>query len=106
MKGFNPSFGQEAAKNYGNSPRGDEDGAVRFLAQFIDVEWMELDRVGFDVNRYDPVTQVLDENHVEISADGIRFGPIRQRLTYPSEFDLMARDRGTAAARAVGRLER
>ena len=31
---------------------------------------------------------------MEISADGIRFGPIRQRLTYPSEFDLMARIAG------------
>ena len=59
--------------------------------QFVDVESLELDRVGLDVNRYDPVTQILDENHVEISADGVRFGPIRQRLTYPAEFDLMAR---------------
>ncbi|MFD9698680.1 class I SAM-dependent DNA methyltransferase [Lentzea sp. NPDC059081] len=210
MKGFDPSFGPETAKNYDNSPRGDEDECVRFLAshgatalelaigtgrialplkesgvavdgielspdmvarmrekpggadvdvtmgdmstvgtgrtyslvylvfntitnlltqddqvrcfenaarhlapggvfviecglpswaardrhQFIDVESMELDRVGLDVNRYDPVTQMLDENHVVISADGIRFGPIRQRLTYPSEFDLMARIAG------------
>lgn len=210
MKGFDPSFGPEIARNYDNSPRGDEDETVRFLArfgvdalefaigtgrialplresgvavdgvelspdmvarlrekpggadvevtmgdmstvgtgrtyslvylvyntitnlltqddqvrcfenaarhlrsdgvfviecglpswaarerhQFIDVESLELDRVGLDVNRYDPVTQLLDENHVEISADGIRFGPIRQRLTYPSEFDLMARIAG------------
>ncbi|MFD5827636.1 class I SAM-dependent DNA methyltransferase [Lentzea sp. NPDC060358] len=62
--------------------------------QFIDVTAMELDRVSLDVNRYDPVTQLLDENHVEISANGVRFGPIRQRMTYPSEFDLMARIAG------------
>jgi SAM-dependent methyltransferase len=68
--------------------------AARPRHQFIDVETLEVDRVGFDVNRYDPVTQMLDENHVEISANGIRFGPIRQRLTYPAEFDLMARIAG------------
>jgi len=68
--------------------------AARPRHQFIDVETLELDRVGFDVNRYDPVTQLLDENHVEISVDGVRFGPIRQRLTYPAEFDLMARIAG------------
>ena len=68
--------------------------AARERNQFIDVETLETDHVGFDVNRYDPVTQMLDENHVTISADGIRFGPIRQRLTYPSEFDLMARIAG------------
>lgn len=68
--------------------------AARPRDQFIDVETLEVDRVGFDVNRYDPVTQMLDENHVEITANGIRFGPIRQRLTYPAEFDLMARIAG------------
>lgn len=68
--------------------------AARQRHQFIDVEAVEVDHVGFDVNRYDPVTQILDENHVTISADGIKFGPIRQRLAYPSEFDLMARIAG------------
>jgi SAM-dependent methyltransferase len=210
VKGFNPSFGPETAQNYDNSPRGDEDDTVRFLAgfggsalefavgtgrialplaqagvavdgielsphmvarmrekpggediavtmgdmsqagtgrtydlvylvyntisnlltqddqvrcfenaarhltpggvfvvecgvpswaarqrhQFIDVETVEVDHVDLDVNRYDPVTQMLDENHVHIGADGIRFGAIRQRLSYPSEFDLMARIAG------------
>jgi SAM-dependent methyltransferase len=68
--------------------------SARQRHQYVDVETVEVDRVGLDVNRYDPVTQILDENHVEISADGIRFGPIRQRLAYPSEFDLMARIAG------------
>ncbi len=47
-----------------------------------------------DVNRYDPATRMLDENHVHIGVDGIRFGPIGQRLSYPPEFDLMARIAG------------
>ncbi|MFI6095972.1 class I SAM-dependent DNA methyltransferase [Lentzea sp. NPDC051213] len=68
--------------------------AARQRHQFIDVETLEVDHVGFDVNRYDPVTQMLDENHVHIGVDGIRFSPIRQRLSYPSEFDLMARIAG------------
>jgi len=68
--------------------------AARQRNQFVDVEAVEVDHVRLDVNRYDPVTQVLDENHVHIGVDGIRFGPIRQRLSYPSEFDLMARIAG------------
>ncbi|MFJ5990429.1 class I SAM-dependent DNA methyltransferase [Lentzea sp. NPDC092896] len=62
--------------------------------QFIDVEAVEVDHVRLDVNRFDPVTQILDENHVRISGDGIRFGPIKTRQAYPSEFDLMARIAG------------
>ncbi|SER56556.1 class I SAM-dependent DNA methyltransferase [Lentzea albida] len=68
--------------------------AARQRHDFVDVEAVEVDHVRLDVNRYDPVTQMLDENHVHIGADGIRFGPIRQRLSYPSEFDLMARIAG------------
>ena len=56
--------------------------------------------------RYDPVTQILDENHVHISADGIRLAPICLRLAYPPEFDLMARIAGLRLARTMGRLER
>ena len=62
--------------------------------QFIDVEAVEVDHVRLDVNRFDPSTQILDENHVSISANGIRFGPIKTRQAYPSEFDLMARIAG------------
>ena len=59
--------------------------------QFVDVEGLELDRVGLGVCRYDPVSQLLDVNHVHLGADGLRFNPIRLRLAYPPEFDLMAR---------------
>ena len=59
--------------------------------QFIEVEDLELDHVGLGVCRYDPVTQILDVNHVHLGADGLGFSPIRLRLAYPPEFDLMAR---------------
>ncbi len=62
--------------------------------QFVDPEIIGVDHVVFDVCRYDPVTQILDENHVHISSDGVVFGPIRVRLAHPPEFDLMARIAG------------
>jgi len=62
--------------------------------QFIDVEELELDRVELGVSRYDPLTQILDVNHVHLGADGLGFSPIRLRLAYPPEFDLMARIAG------------
>ena len=39
-------------------------------------------------------TQVLEENHVTISATGIRFNPVVQRYAWPAELDLMARIAG------------
>jgi SAM-dependent methyltransferase len=62
--------------------------------QFVDAEHVGVDTVVLDVCRYDPVTQVLDENHVRISADGITLSPISLRLANPPEFDLMARIAG------------
>ena len=62
--------------------------------QFIDVEELELDHVALGVSRYDPLTQILDVNHVHLGADGLGFSPIRLRLAYPPEFDLMARIAG------------
>lgn len=62
-------------------------------------EKVERDAVTVDVCTYDPVTQILDENHVRISKDeGIRFGPISCRLAWPSELDLMARIAGLRLA--------
>lgn len=66
----------------------------RACHQFVDPEIIGVDHVVFDVCRYDPVSQILDENHVRISSDGIVFGPIRVRLAHPPEFDLMARIAG------------
>lgn len=61
-------------------------------------EHVGLDRVVLDVCRYDPVTQLLEENHVELSAQGCRFAPIVCRLAWPAELDLMARLAGLRLA--------
>ena len=74
--------------------------------QFVDAERVTADEVVLDVNRYDPVTQLLAENHVRISAAGIRMGPIAQRLTFPSELDLMARVAGLRLAERWGGFDR
>ncbi|GAB2684355.1 class I SAM-dependent DNA methyltransferase [Thalassiella azotivora] len=59
--------------------------------RYVDVEQVSAGSVVLDVNTYDPVTQVLDENHVRIGVDGILMGPVSCRLAAPSELDLMAR---------------
>ena len=67
------------------------DAPARPGHQFVDAEHVGVDHVVLDVCRYDPVTQILDENHVRITPRGITLGPIRVRLAHPPEFDLMAR---------------
>jgi SAM-dependent methyltransferase len=62
--------------------------------QWIDVERLDADEIELDVGRYDPLTQILDKNHVRLGRDGVELGPIRLRLAYPHEFDLMARIAG------------
>lgn len=62
--------------------------------QFVDAEEVVADHVVLGVCQYDPVTQILDNNHVQISADGIFLSPISLRLAHPPEFDLMARIAG------------
>jgi SAM-dependent methyltransferase len=62
--------------------------------QYVDPEDIAADQVVLDVGRYDPLTQVLDLNHVQISAEGIILSPISLRLAHPPEFDLMARIAG------------
>ena len=34
------------------------------------------------------------DNHIHLSNDGVRLGPISQRIAFPSELDLMARIAG------------
>ncbi|WP_374223590.1 class I SAM-dependent methyltransferase [Arthrobacter sp. ISL-30] len=59
---------------------------------YVRPEKMEPRAVTFDVCSYDPVTQILDENHIRVAEDGnIRFAPISCRLAWPTELDLMAR---------------
>lgn len=59
--------------------------------QYVDAERVDVDRVVLDVGRHDPLTQTLEESHVELSAAGIRVGPIVTRYAWPAELDLMAR---------------
>lgn len=47
-----------------------------------------------DVACYDPVSQLLEENHVRLATDGITMSPIVLRLITPGEMDLMARIAG------------
>lgn len=58
---------------------------------YVHAEQIGLDAVVLDVARYDPVTQLLEENHVRISTSGITMNPIVCRLITPGEMDLMAR---------------
>jgi SAM-dependent methyltransferase len=62
--------------------------------QFVDAENIAVDSVTLEVCQYDPVTQVLDKNHVRIGANGIALSPVSLRQAYPAEFDLMARIAG------------
>jgi hypothetical protein len=59
--------------------------------QYVAAESVAAGRVVLDVGRYDPVAQVLDECHVELSAAGVRLAPIVTRYASPAELDLMAR---------------
>jgi hypothetical protein len=62
--------------------------------QYVDAESIEMREVTFDVGRFDPVTQILEENHVVLSPTGARFFPIVTRYVWPSELDLMGRIAG------------
>jgi SAM-dependent methyltransferase len=62
--------------------------------QFVDAEQVAAGHVMLDVCRYDPLTQILDVNHVHIGTDGVILTPISLRLAHPPEFDLMARIAG------------
>jgi len=70
--------------------------------QFVDVERIAAGSVTLDVNQYDHVTQVLDESHVTLRADGIRLTPISCRLVWPSEMDLMAQLAGLRLVQRSG----
>ena len=74
-------------------------------------DYVRAERVGtvtvvLDVARYDPVTQLLAENHVQLSADGITLHPIVCRLITPGEMDLMARIAGLRLVERFATWER
>jgi SAM-dependent methyltransferase len=70
--------------------------------QFVEAEHIAVDQVTLHIGRYDPVTQLLDANHVHIGEDGMALGPISLRLAHPPEFDLMARIAGLRLRERVG----
>jgi SAM-dependent methyltransferase len=61
---------------------------------YVHAEHVGKDAVMLDVARYDPVTQLLEENHVRIAPSGVTMVPIVCRLISPGEMDLMARIAG------------
>ena len=61
---------------------------------YVRAEHVAMDTVTLDLARYDPVTQLFEENHVDLSPGGITMGPIVCRLITPGEMDLMARIAG------------
>jgi SAM-dependent methyltransferase len=63
-------------------------------SDYVHAEQVGSDRVTLDVARYDPTTQLLEENHVQITPQGIQMTPIVCRLITPGEMDLMARIAG------------
>ena len=64
-------------------------------SDYVHAEHVGTDTVGLDVARYDPVTQLLVENHIRLTANGgIAMSPIVARLITPGEMDLMARIAG------------
>jgi SAM-dependent methyltransferase len=84
-----------------NAARHLYDGGVFVIEAAVPDAWLPTDRyavpekvtndsVTLDVCQYDPVTQILHENHVTIGTDGIRMAPIACRLAWPAELDLMA----------------
>jgi SAM-dependent methyltransferase len=64
------------------------------VGQYVEAEAIEVDAVRLDLLRLDPATQMLYENHVGISHEGLTFNPVVQRYAWPSELDLMARIAG------------
>ncbi|TPJ49603.1 class I SAM-dependent methyltransferase [Mesorhizobium sp. B2-6-4] len=69
---------------------------------FVDVYNIGTTSVHLATCRYDPVSQVLDLSHIDLSNDGIQMVPLRLRLAHPPEFDLMARCAGLKLDRRYG----
>lgn len=73
--------------------------------QYVEAEGIEVDAVRLDVLRNDAATQVLEENHVSLTKEGIRFSPVMQRYAWPAELDLMARIAGLRLKERWGGFE-
>ena len=74
--------------------------------QYVDAESVDAGSVTLDMGRHDPVAQILDESHVELTEGGVRLAPIACRYSWPSELDLMARIAGLRLRKRWGGWER
>ena len=63
-------------------------------SQHVNAEAILVDEVRLDVLRHDMSTQMIEENHVSLSASGVHLNPVVQRYAWPAELDLMARIAG------------
>jgi len=64
----------------------------RFTAgQAIRVTRIELNEVQIDVSQIDPVSQVVNSQHIVLTEQGTRLFPVKLRYVWPVEMDLMAR---------------
>lgn len=63
-------------------------------SDYVHAEHVGTNSVVLDVARYNPVTQLLEENHVRLTENGIAMQPIVCRMITPGEMDLMARIAG------------
>jgi SAM-dependent methyltransferase len=70
--------------------------------EYVRPEWITMEGAGFELCRYDPVTQLLEKTHVRLSGQGIGLSPLVLRLAWPSELDLMARFAGLRLAERWG----
>ncbi|RRH90015.1 class I SAM-dependent methyltransferase [Mesorhizobium tamadayense] len=73
---------------------------------FVEISHAGTGSVHIAACRYDPVTQVLDLSHIDIGNDTVRMVPLRLRLAYPPEFDLMARCAGLELDQRYGGWKR
>ncbi len=60
-------------------------------SDYVKAEYIGTDKVMLDVARFDPATQLFEENHVTLTETGIQMNPIVCRVISPGEMDLMAR---------------
>lgn len=64
----------------------------RFTAgQAIRVTRIELNEVQIDVSQIDPISQVVNSQHIVLTEQGTRLFPVKLRYVWPVEMDLMAR---------------
>lgn len=75
-------------------------------SDYVHAEHVGKETVGLDVARYDPATQLLEENHIEFTTQGIKMSPIVCRLITPGEMDLMARIAGMRLINRFGNWQR